>query len=141
MATNKILARSVEVNVTAHCNLACYGCDHASPVHPEEYLSVEEFAKDLAALAPVYHVFEFLLTGGEPLLHPRLLDVIDTIRASGVTEKITLMTNGVLLHKAPEQLWSKIDKVGVSIYPGVKRTLDEGQIRALAARHGLLLWY
>jgi organic radical activating enzyme len=141
MTTGKILARSVEVNLTAHCNLACYGCDHASPVHPEEYLSVEEFAKDLAALAPVYHVFEFLLTGGEPLLHPRLLDVIDTIRASGVTEKITLMTNGVLLHKAPEQLWSKIDKIGVSVYPGVKRTLDEGQIRTRAARHGLLLWY
>ena len=82
----KILARSVEVNLTAHCNLACYGCDHASPVHPEEYLSVEEFAKDLAALAPVYHVFEFLLTGGEPLLHPDLTDnevdrVIDAVLA------------------------------------------------------------
>jgi len=141
MATGKILARSVEVNLTAHCNLACYGCDHASPVHAEEYLSVEEFAKDLAALAPVYHVFEFLLTGGEPLLHPRLLEVVDAIRASGVAEKITLMTNGVLLHKAPEALFDKIDKIGVSIYPGVKRQLDESAIRALAARHGLLLWY
>jgi organic radical activating enzyme len=141
MGTGKILARSVEVNLTAHCNLACYGCDHASPVHAEEYLSVEEFAKDLAALAPVYHVFEFLLTGGEPLLHPRLLDVIDTIRRSGVAEKITLMTNGVLLHKAPEALWSKIDKIGVSVYPGVNRKLDERQISDLAVRHGLLLWY
>ena len=137
----KILTRSLEVNLTAHCNLRCYGCDHASPVHAEAYLSVEELEKDLAALAPVYHVFEFLLTGGEPLLHPRLIEVVDTIRRSGVADKITLMTNGVRLHNAPEALWSKIDKLGVSIYPGVKRRLSHHDIEALADRHRLLLWY
>ena len=137
----KILARSLEVNLTAHCNLSCYGCDHASPVHPEHYLSAEELAQDLAALSAVYHVFEFLLTGGEPLLHPHLLDVVDAIRSSGVADKITLMTNGVLLHKAPASLWGKIDKIGVSIYPGVKRKLSQDDIKTLANQNGLLLWY
>ena len=137
----KILARSLEVNLTAHCNLSCYGCDHASPVHPEEFLSVEELAKDLAALSAVYHVFEFQLTGGEPLLHPRLLDVVDTIRSSGVADRITLITNGVLLHTAREALWGKIDKLGVSIYPGVKRKLTQEDMETLANRYGLLLWY
>jgi len=141
MHAKKILARSVEVNLTAHCNLSCYGCDHVSPVHEEEYLSVEELTKDLGALAEVYHVFEFLLTGGEPLLHPHLLNIVDTIRASGIADKITLITNGVLLHNAPEALWSKIDKLGVSIYPGVKRRLSQDDIKALADRHRLLLWY
>ena len=137
----KLTARSLEVNLTAHCNLSCYGCDHASPIHPEAYLSVGDLADDLAALSQVYHVFEFLLTGGEPLLHPQLLSVVDAIRASGVTDKITVITNGVLLHKAPEELWSRIDKLGVSIYPGVKRVLSREAIEALADRHGLQLWY
>ena len=136
----KILARSLEVNLTAHCNLSCYGCDHASPVNPEEYLSVDELAKDLAALAAVYHVFEFRLTGGEPLLHPDLLTIIDTIRQSGVAEKIMLVTNGVLLHNAPPGLWERIDKIWVSVYPGVKRKVSHEDIRALAARHGVLAW-
>jgi len=140
MRHGKILARSLEVNLTTHCNLSCYGCDHASPVNPEEYLSVEELAQDLAALSPVYHVFEFHLTGGEPLLHPRLLQVIDTIRASGVTEKITLVTNGVLLHAAPAELWDRIDKLWVSIYPGVKRKLSHQDVMALAKRHGVMAW-
>lgn len=140
MPAKKILARSLEVNLTAHCNLSCYGCDHASPVNAEEYLSVEELAKNLAALAPVYHVFEFRLTGGEPLLHPELLQIIDVIRASGVAEKIMLVTNGVLLHNAPKGLWERIDKIWVSLYPGVKRKLSEDDIKALAARHGVLVW-
>jgi hypothetical protein len=102
---------------------------------------VQELAADLAALSPVYHVFEFLLTGGEPLLHPELLAIVDTIRASGVADKITMITNGVLLHDAPEALWGKIDKLGVSIYPGVKRKLNQEDMEALANRYGWLLWY
>ncbi len=137
----KILTRSLEVNLTDHCNLSCYGCDHASPLNPEGYLSPEELARDLAALAKAYHVFEFMLTGGEPLLHPRLLEVIDTIRASGVAEKIRLVTNGVLLHKAPEGLWTRIDKIWVSVYPGVKRKLSHEEIRALADRAGVFVYY
>jgi hypothetical protein len=86
-------------------------------------------------------VFEFQLTGGEPLLHPDLLAIVDTIRASGVADKITVISNGVLLHQAPEALWSKIDKLGVSIYPGVKRKLTREDMEALANRYGLLLWY
>src|SRR5262245_61756118 len=137
----KIMARSVEVNLTAHCNLSCYGCDHASPIHEEAYLSVEELAKDLAALAPVYHVFEFQLTGGEPLLHPKLVEIVDTIRASGIADKITVISNGELLHQTPEAQWSNIEKFGVSIYPGVKRKLTREDMEALADRYGLLLWY
>lgn len=135
----KILTRAVEVNLTAHCNLSCYGCDHASPARDEEYLSVEGLAADLAALSDVYHVFEFFLTGGEPLLHPRLVEVIDTIRDSGVAEKIAVVTNGALLHKAPAGLWERIDKLWVSLYPGVKRKLSEDEIRQQAERSGVLL--
>ena len=141
MQAKKIMARSVEVNVTTHCNLSCYGCDHASPVNAEEYLSIRELAADLAALSKVYHVFEFKLTGGEPFLHPELLKIIDTIRESGIADKVALVTNGVLLHRARPELWDRIDKLVVSIYPGVKRRVSYDEISALARRHRILLWY
>jgi organic radical activating enzyme len=135
----KVLTRSVEVNLTAHCNLSCYGCDHASPARDEGYLDLDVLKADLAALSEVYHVFEFFLTGGEPLLHPRLLDVIDTIRDSGIADRIAVVTNGVLLHRAPAGIWDRIDKIWVSLYPGVKRKLSNEEIRGQARRSGVLL--
>ena len=86
-------------------------------------------------------MFEFRLTGGEPFLHPELPEVIAAIRRSGIAEKIALVTNGVLLHKASAELWNRIDKLIVSIYPGVKRRLSHDDLRDRANRHGVLLWH
>jgi hypothetical protein len=44
------------------------------------------------------------------------------------------------MHRAPEALWKKIDKLWVSLYPGVKRKMKNEEIEALAARHGFLLY-
>jgi len=49
-------------------------------------------------------VFDFRLNGDEPFLHPELLEVVAAIRGSGIADKITLVTNGVQLHKASEEL-------------------------------------
>lgn len=133
--------RSLEINLTAHCNLKCYGCGRGSPALAEEFLSVEELRADLRALAKVLRVHEFKLAGGEPLLHPRLLEIIDTVRASGIANKITLITNGVRLHEADDALWQKIDEIWVSAYPGVRRRLSQQDILELGRKHGVVIEY
>ena len=51
MHKGKIHRRSVEYNLTEHCNLRCRGCGHASPLFPEKFASLATFREDLEALA------------------------------------------------------------------------------------------
>lgn len=133
--------RSLEINVTAHCNLKCYGCGRGSPALDEEYLSAEDLRRDLAALRGVIEVGEFKLAGGEPLLHPELLTIIDIVRASGITRKITLITNGLLLHQYDAELWRRIDEIWVSAYPGVKRVFKHEDVLEQARRWQVVVEY
>lgn len=137
----KLTVRSIEVNVTEHCNLRCYGCDHAAPIKPADYLSVENLAKDLAALSQTVVAKEFKLSGGEPTLHPRLVEVIHVIRRSGIADKITLITNGVLLRSIDEDVWRAIDAMWVSVYPGVKQSISREELTDMARRYSVALWH
>jgi organic radical activating enzyme len=136
-----IYIRSLEINAAAHCNLKCYGCGRGSPALPEEFLSVAELKRSLKQLQGVLKATEIKIAGGEPLLHPELLDIIDAIRDSKLAERITLITNGVLLHKFDSELWDKIDAIWVSNYPGVKTSLTLDEAMTLGARHQVYVAY
>jgi organic radical activating enzyme len=59
------------------------------------------------------------LSGGEPLLHPALNRCLDAAKASGVAEKIGVVTNGWLLPKAPTGFWRRIDRLTISFFPSL----------------------
>ena len=113
-------ATRLQFNVVDHCNLTCARCSHSSPLLPKRFLSPKELAADLALLHP--HVrFNYLsLVGGEPLLHPQIVEIVRTARDSGVAGSVNLITNGVLLHRAPPETWQYIDMLFISQYPAVK---------------------
>ena len=139
MRKGKIHRRSVEYNLTEHCNLRCRGCGHASPLLPEKFASLASFRADLEALAEVFHSDELRVVGGEPLLHPQLLDFLREARRINIADRIVLYTNGVLLHKAPVELWQSVDEIYLSIYPGVHRRLDESECARLCRENGVKL--
>lgn len=139
MRTSKIHRRSVEFNLTEHCNLRCRGCGHASPLLPERFASLAAFCADLEALAGVFHSDELRIVGGEPLLHPQLLDFLREARRINVADRIVLYTNGVLLHSAPAELWQSVDEIYLSVYPGVRRRLDESECARLCRENGVKL--
>jgi len=120
-----------------HCNLACRGCDHDSPFAPVRETSVEEFDRDLGSLAAVLHAHDLRMGGGEPLLHPRVEEFFEVARRRGVADRLTLVTNGLLLHKASERLWSLIDGVYLSVYPGVRLPRPLSEYADTAKRHGV----
>lgn len=43
-----------EVHITEHCNLNCKYCFHFSPLAKEEYLTLEEYERDLARLSELF---------------------------------------------------------------------------------------
>lgn len=138
-AERRLTRLSVEYNLTEHCNLSCYGCDHASPLMPTKFAAIRDFVRDFESLAPVFHSQQFRLVGGEPTLHPSLLDFIAEARRIGFADSIVLITNGVLLHQMPPELWNSIDQLWISAYPGVKRRLGDEECARLCEAHGIRL--
>ena len=138
-AGEAIVRAAVEFNVVEHCNLSCAACDHASPLLPRKFASLRDFVVDLTALAAVLEVDELRLLGGEPLLHPELIGFVRAARRTGIARRIWLVSNGVLLHRAPEELFDLIDGLWVSRYPGVRLGLSISELEALAAERGFEL--
>lgn len=106
-----------EINVAEHCNLRCRGCSHMSPVLPKALVNPEDVYRDLRTLARHYRAEHVRLLGGEPLLHPALAAVAEAVRESGITSRIRVLTNGLLLSRAPAAVWDAVDQIHVSMYP------------------------
>ncbi len=139
-ATTAIRVASLEISLADHCNLKCQSCDHASPHLQEGIADVATIERDLQALRGVLFANEIRLAGGEPLLHPELLEVVGIARESGVSREVTLITNGVLLNRALESLWGAIDCLWISIYPSVKHQWKVRDIQVLCRTHGVRLF-
>lgn len=96
----------IRVSVTDRCNLRCMYC------MPEEgmpwfaspnLLSFEEIARILSVGARLGLV-KVRLTGGEPLVRPGLLELIERIAAIPRIHTLAMTTNGVLLAQHVEQI-------------------------------------
>lgn len=133
-----------EVNLVEHCNLNCIGCDHFSPVAKEAFTDVDAYEKDLARLAELFggRVSAITLVGGEPLLHPRILEFMKRSRRHFPQSSVVLFTNGILLARQPQEFWEtcRAEKIHITItnYP-IK--IDNAAIKALTTEYGLHLDY
>lgn len=115
ISNNKIdTKRYCEINVVHHSNLSCRACTHLSPGLPKYIADPEKIYRDLSILSKSYIPRGVKLVGGEPLLHP---NIIEAVRASGITKFVKMVTNGHLLSKAPDLFWEKIDAIEISLYP------------------------
>lgn len=123
----KIHTRSIEVNAVDHCNLSCRSCSHASPTLETREMSSEQVKSDLSALARFMRVENVRIVGGEPLMHTNLPSFAESILNSGITDRITLVTNGLLLMRTSDLLWEFIDEVNVSLYPLASVVVDRIQ--------------
>lgn len=82
-------------NITRRCNLKCIHCysDSDAREYPGE-LTWEQCQSVIDDLAS-YGIPALLLSGGEPLIHPRFFDIATYARQKGI--KLTLSTNGTLI--------------------------------------------
>lgn len=131
---------AIEYNLAEHCNLRCEHCDQASWMLPVKFADLESFRRDMTALAAVMRVRELKFGGGEPLQHPGILEFLRVAREIGIAERIVLLTNGTLLHKAPEELWGLLDGLWITIYPGVRHRFDWDWVQQKADEHRIWVW-
>lgn len=111
-------------NITRTCNLRCVHCysDSMNQRYPGEldWEQMQAVTRDLAA----YKIPSLLLSGGEPLIHPRFFDLIDLASESGL--KLTISTNGTLItpEKAARLKAAEVAYVGISL-DGIGEIHDE----------------
>jgi MoaA/NifB/PqqE/SkfB family radical SAM enzyme len=134
----------VDINVVDHCNLKCKYCANFCPLAREKYMDVEEFDRDCARLASLSNgkIKAIRLLGGEPLLHPRLIDVMAVTRRHFALSEIDLVTNGILLLQMPEAFWEQCGacgiKVAISHYP---ININYAKIKSEAKKYGVKTEY
>jgi len=111
-------------NITRTCNLRCVHCysDSMAQRYPGEleWEQMEAVVEDLAA----YQVPALLLSGGEPMIHPRFPELVQ--RASERGLKLTISTNGTLItpEKAAMLKAAKVAYVGISL-DGIGKIHDQ----------------
>jgi len=135
-SAKKIHSKSCEINASHQCNLNCRGCSHAAPIMKKKFCDPEVVFKDLSLLSKVYECEYVTILGGEPLLHPEVLSLIDAVQSSGLGCKIRVTTNGLLLNRVTDQFWENIDQIYISLYPGhqpSKKNLEKA--KTLATLH------
>jgi len=136
----RLLTWALEAHIVDHCNLRCAHCCTLSPELPVRITSVAELARDLERAARVLAPRTLKLTGGEPLLHPEVLACLDTARASGIADTLSVTTNGLRLDHMPDTFFEKIDRLTLSWYPGAGLSADRvARVRDRCRAHGVSL--
>jgi MoaA/NifB/PqqE/SkfB family radical SAM enzyme len=99
-----------------NCNLSCKNCSSFCPVAKEKFISVENFTKDMKRIAELTggNVLRINLSGGEPLLHPDLLELLSIARSLFPKSKLRIGTNALLLSKKSDEFWKKIKETNTA---------------------------
>jgi cyclic pyranopterin phosphate synthase len=115
-----VLPRSVRLSLTDRCDLACIYCrPHRHDGYTETRLELSDWKRMVEGLV-LAGVRRVRLTGGEPLLHPGVVDVIVHLSTLGLGD-IALTTNATCLARLARPLRDAgLRRINISL-----DTLDE----------------
>ncbi len=95
------------LNIVNHCNLRCQSCDHFACIADAHLVSLDSIRHDLNRLGEILQSppKRIGVMGGEPLLHPDLVEILRMTREAFAESKIDLTTNGILLLQQKQEFW------------------------------------
>jgi len=108
----------LRLSITDRCNLRCQYC---MPAEGEQFLPRAELLSDaeiltLGRVAAGIGIRKIRITGGEPLLHPNVVELLRSLRALPGLERLVLTTNGLRLAELAAPLREAgIEGVNISI--------------------------
>ncbi|MFS9629920.1 radical SAM protein, partial [Klebsiella pneumoniae] len=121
--------RNLRISLTSACNYACTYCvpNGKRLVAAQDELSAEAMARGVAYLIEAAGIERLRITGGEPLVSPKLEAFMGAVGQMGLSD-ISLTTNGQLLaRKLPLLVDAGIKRINVSL-----DTLDADAFRSIA---------
>ncbi len=111
------------IAISSHCNLNCKGCDVYAPLAKKEFVTYEQFCKDMNKLKEIApdREYETVFIGGEPLLNPELIKIMDKTKELFPNAQCNILTNGILLGDMGKDFWESMKKnnvrCGITKYP------------------------
>lgn len=114
--------QKLNLMLTKRCNLSCAFCNFPDANYKTEDMPREEAFKAIDSAANL-GIKDLEITGGEPLLHPELFEIIDYAKSKSMLVHIT--TNGILLSRHIEQIARSEPKTFCVSVDGGEGTHDE----------------
>lgn len=117
----------MRISITDRCNLRCKYCmpDGIELLPMNEILTFEEILR-VCEQAVGFGITRFKITGGEPLVRRRCVELIRQIKALPGVEQVTMTTNGVLLSGYLDELLDVgLDAVNISLDTLDRRRFEE----------------
>lgn len=119
-----------ETNIVDHCNLKCIGCTHFSNISEPKFVDAKILYIHLCRLNNIFgKIITFRILGGEPLLHPDIINILNFSRKALPYSKIELVTNGLLLDKMTEEFFQTLYKNNISVeisnYPPTQNKIKQ----------------
>lgn len=136
-ADERYRIKAMEVNVVYGCNLKCQYCTHYSR-EIKGMESVDTLREWFDLWKNRVHPRLLRILGGEPLLHPNLPDIIRLAKESWPDSDIEVITNGLLLRKASDEVFKAMAETGIrfsiSMHYGDRRyfeIVEAGLVRVI----------
>jgi len=122
--------KKLYIEPTSECNLSCPMCSRNYWVDEKKgHMSYDLFEKIIAEAAELKSIETVFFGGiGEPLFHPRIIDMIKAAKETG--KRVEIITNGTLLNgelsrklvqTEPDRLWISIDGIDEPKYESIRR--------------------
>lgn len=112
------IAKKLRISVTDRCNMQCMYCMPQGKVqwfNEEDVLDYDEITRLVSILADL-GIERIRLTGGEPLLRPKLENLIISLAEINGIKSISMTTNGLLLRDKIKQLRDAgLESVNISL--------------------------
>jgi cyclic pyranopterin phosphate synthase len=112
----------MEINAVRHCTFACSNCNHASTRYTEKYfMDPAVLKRDLDVMKKHIRTKLLFVQGGEPLLHPKVVELLRLCLESGIAKQCGVLSNGTLLKKMGDDFWKLLHaghcELRLSCYP------------------------
>ena len=105
--------KKIYIEITNNCNLNCSFCPKTK--RAKEYMSIENYEEILKKINN-YTDYTYLHVKGEPLLHPKIIDIIKLSEKYNL--KVNLTTNATLFPKYAKELGTctNLNKINFSLH-------------------------
>jgi GTP 3',8-cyclase len=129
------IARKLRISITDRCNMRCLYCmpsGNAEWFEQNNILTYDEIVR-LASILARLGIQKIRITGGEPLVRPKLEDLIRTLSNIAEIKAMSMTTNGLLLKDKAKKLRNAgLSSINVSL-----DTFKEDRFKAINGVRGL----
>lgn len=128
------------VPITSACNLDCPICYTINKNEDAYHMSKGELGRILEHLVEDHHELDIInFTGGEPTVHPQLVELLEMCRDAGV-RRLTVSTNGLALQdEAYVRRLAAVDARIILSLDTFDEEVDKAMLGARTVKHKLAL--